>query len=51
MPFIPLPSRNKTLQLAWKLLRAQERKSKPAKNDAEPATAVKKPRAKKGRSK
>jgi hypothetical protein len=51
MPFVLLPSRNKTLQLAWKLLRAQERKEKRAKSDAEPVPAAKKPVVKKGRSK
>lgn len=48
MPFVLRPSRNKTLQLAFELLRAQERKDKKAKKEAEPAAPVKRSTNRKG---
>jgi hypothetical protein len=54
MPFILRPSRNKTLQLAYQLMAAEERKAKRTKKEAEPAAPAKKvpnPRAKRAGAK
>lgn len=47
MPFILRPSRNRTLQLAWELLRAQERKDKKAAKAEEPPKPPPKKQARK----
>jgi hypothetical protein len=49
MPFVLNPSRNKTLQLAYALKDAEDRKAKKAAKEPEPAEPVKKQPARKGK--
>lgn len=51
MTFVIKPSRNKTLQLAYALMAAEEKKARKAKKEAEPAEPVRKQPKGKGRAK